>query len=322
MVNLLKRIGIVSLILAVVVMACSKVPITGRKQFSLIPDATINQLSNDQYRTFLTESKVLNGTTDAQMVRNVGQRISKAVDTYFAQQKSNATQGFKWEFNLIDSKDVNAWCMPGGKVAVYTGILPITQDENGLAVVMGHEIAHAVAQHGSERLTQGLLQQVGAVGLAIALQNRPAETRNLFMQAYGIGSTVGVMLPFSRKHETEADKLGLVFAAMAGYSPEAAVPFWQRMSKVGGAKPPEFLSTHPSDETRIRELQKYMPTAKKYYKPAPATTTNNNTTNQGTRVPSNKTNKGTNTNTNPPAKQEPKQDPPKRIKVDKLNPPK
>jgi predicted Zn-dependent protease len=304
------------------VVACSKVPITGRKQFSLIPDATINQLSNDQYRSFLGENKVITGTADANLVKDVGQRISKAVDAYFAKQKDNPTKSFKWEFNLIDSKDVNAWCMPGGKVAVYTGILPTTLDENGLAVVMGHEIAHAVAQHGSERMTQGLIQQVGAIGLAIALQNKPAQTQELFMQAYGIGTSVGVMLPFSRNHETEADKLGLVFAAMAGYDPQAAVPFWQRMNKLGGAKPPEFLSTHPSDATRIKDLQNYMPTAMKYYKKAPKispnNTTNNTTTNNSGKQPANKTTK---TNTNTPATTTPdKKDntTPKRIKVDKI----
>ncbi|QQS30635.1 MAG: M48 family metallopeptidase [Sphingobacteriales bacterium] len=302
--------------------ACSKVPITGRKQFSLIPDATINQLSNDQYRSFLGQNKVVTGTADASLVKDVGQRISKAVDSYFAKQKDNPVKGFKWEFNLIESKDVNAWCMPGGKVAVYTGILPTTMDENGLAVVMGHEIAHAVAQHGSERMTQGLIQQVGAIGLAVALQNKPAQTQELFMQAYGIGTTVGVMLPFSRNHETEADKLGLVFAAMAGYDPQAAVPFWQRMNKLGGAKPPEFLSTHPSDATRIKNLQDFMPTAMKYYKKSPNIkpnqTTNHNTTNNSGKQPANKT---TNTNTNDPATIAPNNKDntkPQRIKVNKV----
>ncbi|OWY22549.1 M48 family peptidase [Sphingobacteriales bacterium UPWRP_1] len=303
----IRQILLAGLLIAVVAAACSKVPLTGRKQFTLIPDATLNQLSNDQYRDFLSQNKVVSGTPDAQMVKNIGQRISQSVQQYLAQNKAaDRVQGFKWEFNLIDSKEVNAWCMPGGKVAVYTGLLPVTKNENALAVVMGHEIAHAIAEHGSERMTQGLLQQLGAVGLALAMQNKPAQTRDMFMQAYGIGSTVGVMLPFSRKQETEADELGLVFAAMAGYDPKEAVAFWQRMSQAGGAKPPEFLSTHPSDATRINNLQKFMPTALKYYKPGSNTGGATQTTTDGKQPAGKPT--GTNTNKNAQ---------PQRIKTEK-----
>jgi len=201
------------------------------------------------------------------MVRRVGGNIQRAVETYFAQHNlSDELDGYRWEFNLIDSKDANAWAMPGGKVVVYTGILPITKNETGLAVVMGHEIAHAVAQHGAERMSQGLLQQLGGVALSVALQNEPSTTQNLFMTAYGVGTTVGVMLPFSRTHESEADHLGLVFMAMAGYDPNAALDFWTRMAAQSGGNPPEFLSTHPSDETRIADLKKELPEAMSYYK--------------------------------------------------------
>ena len=201
-------------------------------------------------------------------MRRVGSRIASAIKTYYdGKGQTSVLEGYQWEFKLVDNKDVNAWCMPGGKVVVYTGILPITKNENALAIVLGHEIAHAVAQHGSERMSQGLLQQLGGVALQIAVANKPAETQNLFMTAYGIGSTVGALLPFSRKEETEADEYGLYFAAMAGYNPQEAVPFWERMSAAGGAKPPEFLSTHPSDKTRIAKIKSHMPQALKYYKP-------------------------------------------------------
>ena len=202
------------------------------------------------------------------MVKRVGVNIQRAVETYFAQNNlSKELKGYAWDFNLVESPEVNAWCMPGGKVVIYTGILPITQDETGLAVVMGHEIAHAIAQHGNERMSQGLLQQLGGVALSVALKDEPALTQNLFMAAYGIGTTVGVMLPFGRKHESEADRLGLIFMSMAGYNPNAAVDFWTRMSAMkGGAQPPEFLSTHPSDATRIADIKKHLPEALKYYK--------------------------------------------------------
>jgi predicted Zn-dependent protease len=249
------------------IVGCSKVPLTGRQQFSLIPESTLAQMSDSEYDAFLSKNKVIASGTDAQMVKTVGQRISQSVQTYLAQNKAaDRVKGFKWEFNLVESKEQNAWCMPGGKVAVYTGLLPVTKDETGLAIVMGHEIAHAVAQHGNERMTQGLLQQLGAIGLAVALQSKPAQTQEMFMQAYGIGSQVAVLLPFSRKQESEADQLGLIFAAMAGYDPNQAIPFWERMAKIGGAAPPELLSTHPSNSTRIADLKKYMPQALKYYK--------------------------------------------------------
>ena len=175
-------------------------------------------------------------------------------------------EGYSWEFNTVESKEANAWCMPGGKVVVYTGLLPITQNEAALAIVIGHEIAHSIARHGNERMSQAMVQQMGGMALEIALAQKPEETQNLFMTSYGIGSQVGAMLPWSRQQETEADQYGLIFSAMAGYDPQEAIPFWQRMSDQSGGNPPEFLSTHPSDETRLRKLKQFMPEALKYYK--------------------------------------------------------
>jgi predicted Zn-dependent protease len=264
--KLLKIFGPIML-LAFTVYYCSTVPITGRSQLNLIPAAEINSLSFQQYDEFLRQNKLSNDAEKTSMVKQVGTNIQRAVETYFAQHNlSKELAGYVWEFNLVESPDVNAWCMPGGKVVVYTGILPITQDATGLAVVMGHEIAHAVAQHGNERMSQGLLQQIGGVALSVALKDEPELTQNLFMTAYGVGTTVGVMLPFSRKHESEADRLGLIFMSIAGYDPNVAVDFWTRMSAMkGGAEPPEFLSTHPSDATRIGDIKKHLPEALKYY---------------------------------------------------------
>ena len=255
------------ILLALTVYYCSTVPITGRSQLSLVSASEMNAMSFQQYGEFLKESKLSSNKSSVDMVRRVGGNIQRAVETYFAQHNlSQELQGYAWEFNVVESEEVNAWCMPGGKVVVYTGILPITRDETGLAVVMGHEIAHAVAQHGAERMSQGLLQELGGVALSVALANEPAETQSLFYTAYGVGTTVGVMLPFSRTHESEADRLGLIFMAMAGYDPNAAVDFWTRMAAQSGGNPPEFLSTHPSDATRIADLKKELPEAMSYYK--------------------------------------------------------
>jgi len=254
------------LLILLTIYYCNTVPITGRKQLNIIPAAQINSLSFQQYDEFLKSNKLSNDAQATALVKKVGLNIKGAVERYFAEKNwSKQLDGYKWEFNLIESEEVNAWCMPGGKVVVYTGILPITKDETGLAVVMGHEIAHAIAQHGSERMSQGLLQQLGGLALDVALKDEPAATRELFLTAYGIGSTVGVILPYSRTHESEADRLGLIFMAMAGYNPNEAIDFWQRMANLNKAKLPEFLSTHPSDETRIANLKKYLPEALQYY---------------------------------------------------------
>jgi predicted Zn-dependent protease len=260
--------GWVVLLLGVLlVQACSTVPLTGRRQISLIPDSNMLSMSFDQYTQFLKENKLSKNMAQTEVVKRVGKRIQGAVETYFAQHNlSEELKGYAWEFNLVESKEVNAWCMPGGKVVVYTGILPITQNENGVAVVMGHEIAHAVAKHGNERMSQQLLAQMGGLALSEALQQNPKQTQALWMGVYGAGVQVGALLPFSRLHEGEADHLGLIFMAMAGYDPNGAVVFWQRMSQNAGGKPPEFLSTHPSDKTRIQKIKAEIPEAMTYFR--------------------------------------------------------
>ncbi|MCO5237564.1 MAG: M48 family metallopeptidase [Chitinophagaceae bacterium] len=250
--------------------SCTKNAITGRSQLQLLPESELQTMAKTEYQTFLTENKVVKttGSKDAEMVTRIGTRIAKAItDYYTAQNKGAVLQGYQWEFNLVDSKEVNAWCMPGGKVVVYTGILPITQNEAALAVVMGHEIAHAIAQHGNERMSQTLLAQgLGSVGSILTSGN--PTVNNIFNSVYAPGAQIGVLLPNSRKQELEADHFGLIFAAMAGYNPNEAVPFWERMSQAGGGeKPPEFLSTHPSDETRIKKVKIYAEEAMQYYKP-------------------------------------------------------
>jgi predicted Zn-dependent protease len=262
---------ILFLCLAFTLHSCQKNVVTGRKQLILVNEQELQKMSDQQYRAFLSENRVVpsSASKDAEMVRRVGSRIASAISNYLSQNgKSELLQGYKWEFNLVEAKDVNAWCMPGGKVVVYTGLLPVTQNEAGLAVVMGHEIAHAIAQHGNERMSQGLVQQMGGVALSVAVANQPAATQDLFLNAYGIGTTIGGTLPFSRKHELEADRFGLVFDAMAGYNPQEAIPFWERMAKMSaGNKPPEILSTHPSDEHRIEKVKQYVKEAMKYYHP-------------------------------------------------------
>ncbi len=253
------------------IVACSKNPLTGKSQLTLLPESELQTMAVQEYQSFLSKSKVVgvSNNRDAEMVRRVGQRITQAVEAYYAEKgMSDKLAGFKWEYNLVDDKAVNAWCMPGGKIVVYTGLLPITQNEAALAAVMGHEVSHALLQHGNQRMSQGLLQQLGGVALAVAVANKPQETQNLFMNAYGVGSTVGVMLPFSRKHELQADQYGLIWTAMAGYNPQEAIALWERMEKASnGQSPPEFLSTHPSEGRRIDELKKFMPQAMEYYRP-------------------------------------------------------
>ena len=261
--------GYVSLILFILFLSlsCSTVPITGRKQFSILPSSAMLSMSLQQYDEFLKANKISRNQEQTQMVKKVGKRIQMAVEQYFTDNNmSHELKDYKWEFNLIESKEKNAWAMPGGKVVVYEGILPITRDEAGLAVVMGHEIAHAIAKHGNERMSQGLVAQMGGMAISKALEEKPDKTKQLWMTAFGIGAQYGVILPFSRLQETEADHLGLIFMAMAGYDPNEAVEFWERMAQTkDGQVPPEFLSTHPSDETRIRKIKESIPKAKQYY---------------------------------------------------------
>ncbi len=254
--------------LTCIVVACSSVAVTGRRQLNFIPGSEMNTMSFQQYDQFLKTNKLSTNAEQTATIKRVGDRISKAVMRYMTDNNmSDRVKDFQWEFNLVESKDLNAWCMPGGKVVFYTGILPVCRDEAGIAVVMGHEVAHAIAEHGAERMSQQMLTQLGVGALSVALRDKPQQTQAMWMGAIGAGAQIGILLPFSRTHESEADKLGLVFMAMAGYDPNAAAPFWQRMSAMtGGTSQPEFLSTHPAHDTRIADITAYLPEALKYYK--------------------------------------------------------
>ncbi len=251
------------LLLGIVVVACSTNPFTGKSTLALVPNSQILPMAFQQYDQFLSENNVVTGTTDANMVKNVGQKIAAAAERYLnANGYAGYLTDYRWEYNLVNSDEVNAWCMPGGKIVVYTGILPITKNEAGLAAVMGHEVAHALANHGQQRMSASQIQQVGAVAGNIALSGN-AENQEIFNTAYGLGSSVGVMLPFSRSHETEADHIGLVLMAIAGYEPAAAAELWQRMqAQENGNTPPEILSTHPASATRIQNIQSWVSEAK------------------------------------------------------------
>ena len=249
--------------------ACTRNAITGRNQLSLVSESEIQAAAKTQYKQFLAQSNVVSASNnkDAEMVQRVGSRIANAITQYYKSKgQGSILNGYKWEFNLVQSKEVNAWCMPGGKVVVYTGILPVTQNEAALAIVLGHEITHAVAGHGKERMSQEMLAQgIGELGSGI-LGN--SKTASIFNAVYAPTAQVGVLLPNSRNQELEADHYGLIFAAMAGYNPEEAIPFWKRMQSMsGGGAPPVFLSSHPADADRIQHLQEWMPEALKYYKP-------------------------------------------------------
>lgn len=246
------------------IISCATNPLTGKKSLNFVSNSELFPSSFQQYGAFLKENKVISGTAEAKKVEAVGIRVKIAAEKYLAYLgQKEYLNGYQWEYKLIDSKEVNAWCMPGGKIVVYSGILPITKDDAGLATVMGHEVSHALANHGAQRMSAGQLQQLGAVGVAVATGSQSSEKQQMWQQYYGLGSQVGVMLPFSRSHETEADKIGLTLMAIAGYNPENAIVFWQRMSaQSNGQAPPEFMSTHPSDATRIANLKALIPEAK------------------------------------------------------------
>ncbi|MCA9395421.1 MAG: M48 family metallopeptidase [Candidatus Omnitrophica bacterium] len=248
--------------------SCATVPLTGRRQLDLLPSGTMLTLSFQQYDDFIKTNKVITGTPESRLVKEVGRRIADAVEEYLrANGQSARIANYQWEFNLVQSDEANAWCLPGGKVVVYSGLLPITQDATGLAVVMGHEIAHAVAKHGDERMSQGMIASMGTAALSVAMESSPQETQQVWMSAFGLGAQYGVMLPFSRLHESEADHLGLIFMALAGYDPAKAVNFWERMAQMkGGAGVPEFMSSHPSDRSRIQRIHEQLPEAKGYYR--------------------------------------------------------
>lgn len=258
------RILFCGFLAAALAVSCAKNPFTGKNTLALVPNSEILPSAFAQYGTFLKENKVISGTSDAAKVVNVGTKIKNAAEKWL---NANGYQGYlkdyQWEYKLVESKEVNAWCMPGGKIVVYSGILPITKDEAGLATVLGHEVSHALANHGQQRMSAGMLQQLGAVGVQAATGSKSAETQQIAMTAYGATTEIGGMLPFSRSHESEADQIGLTLMAIAGYNPEQAVVFWSRMSAAsGGQAPPEFMSTHPSDATRIANLKKLVPVAK------------------------------------------------------------
>ena len=255
-----KLILIIAIFLGVT--ACKTNPFTGKKTLNFMKNSQLFPTAFAQYDQFLTENKVVKSGSDAAMIKKVGQRIASASERWLT---ANGYEGYlkdyKWEYNLVDDENINAWAMPGGKIVFYTGILPITQTERGVAVVMGHEVAHALADHGAQRMSAGTLQQITAVAANVAIQNE--QTRNTFNQAYGIGTSVGIMLPFSRSHETEADRIGLQIMAIAGYDPAEGAELWKRMkAKSGGEAPPEFMSTHPSNDTRIANLTEWAPMAK------------------------------------------------------------
>jgi len=264
---MLKRAILISMV-GLLSYACATVAVTGRQQLTLVSNAEIIPVATQEYQEVIAKGPLSTNREQTEMVKRVGGRIQKAVEKYMGDKGlSSELSGFAWEFNLIDDpKMANAWCMPGGKVAFYTGIMPICKDESGVAVVMGHEVAHAIANHGRERMSQQMIAQLGVNTFSALMGSNPTAGQELLMQAVGAGTSVG-MLTFSRQHETEADHIGLIFTAMAGYDPNQAVSFWQRMSEMsGGGEPPEFLSTHPSHSTRIKDLKGWIPEAMGYYK--------------------------------------------------------
>ena len=247
---------------------CATVPVTGRSQLSLVPESELVALGEQNYDEFLDGVTLSQDAAKVEFVNRVGGNIARSAEKFMRDNGlADAVAGYRWEFALVqDDSTVNAFCMPGGKIAVYTGILPVARDGAGLATVMAHEVAHAIANHGGERMSQLLLAQLGGMALSRAIREKPEETRELLMMAYGIGANIGVLLPYSRQHESEADRIGLILMAQAGYDPVAAIAFWQRMAARGQGEPPEFLSTHPSHATRIEDLRTWIPEADSYYR--------------------------------------------------------
>lgn len=256
------KISLVAVFLLAI--SCAKNPFTGKSTMALVPNSQILPTAFAQYDQFLTENKVVTGTTDAKRIETIGTKIKVAAERWLnANGHASYLEGYAWEYKLVEDAQVNAWCMPGGKIVFYTGILPICKNDKGIAAVMGHEVAHALANHGQQRMSAGMLQQLGAVGTQVALGGKSAETQQIAMTAYGAATQFGGMLPFSRAHESEADMIGLTLMAIAGYNPDEAVDFWGRMAaNSGGESPPEFMSTHPSNQTRIDNIKSLIPQAK------------------------------------------------------------
>lgn len=258
------KYSLLTLFTIILILSCATNPFTGNKTLALVPNSQIFPTAFAQYNQFLSENKVLKNTANAEMITRVGQRIASASERWLdANGYKGYLKDYKWEYNLVEDKAVNAWCMPGGKIVFYTGILPIAENETAIAAIMGHEVAHALANHGQQRMSSGVLQQIGAVGVGVATSGKSTEAQEAWMTAYGVGSTVGVMLPFSRNHESQADEIGIKLMAIAGYNPEEAVELWKRMkANSGGQAPPEILSTHPSNDSRISNLTQLVPSAK------------------------------------------------------------
>jgi len=248
---------------AVLLASCATNPFTGKSTMALVPDSEIFPSSFQQYSVFISENNVVKGTADAKRIENIGNKIKNASEKWLkANGYEDYLKDYQWEYNLVQSDELNAWCMPGGKIVFYTGILPVAQTDAGIATIMGHEVAHALANHGQQRMSAAKLQQAGSAITQAAVGEKSAVTQQVAMTAYGAVTEYGGMMPFSRKHELEADKIGLILMAIAGYNPEEAIPFWQRMAAQGGGSTPEFLSTHPSNDTRIRDIQALIPEAK------------------------------------------------------------
>jgi predicted Zn-dependent protease len=256
--------SLVALFTILLYLSCATNPFTGNKTLALVPNSQIFPTSFAQYNQFLSENKVVKNTANAEMITRVGERIAAASERWLnANGFKDYLKDYKWEYHLVEDKAVNAWCMPGGKIVFYTGILPIAENETAIAAIMGHEVAHALANHGQQRMSSGVLQQIGAVGVGVATSGKSTEAQKAWMQAYGVGTTVGVTLPFSRGHESQADEIGIKLMAIAGYNPDEAVELWKRMkANSGGQAPPEFLSTHPSNDSRISNLAQLAPKAK------------------------------------------------------------
>ena len=254
--------------LVLLIAGCATVPITGRRQLSLVPHSQLVSLSAKNYKEFISKSKLSPDRRKTEMVINAGQRIAMATEDFLRENaREEGIRNYDWEFNLIeDDEQVNAFAMAGGKIAVFTGMVRVAQDEDGLATVIAHEIAHTIANHGGERTSQLLLAELGGIGLAAAIKEEPEKTKRIVLMAYGAGASLGFILPYSRLHETEADRIGLILMAKAGYDPRAAIPFWERMQAEEKRNPPEFLSTHPAPKKRIESIRQQIPQALTYYK--------------------------------------------------------
>ena len=262
---MMKYFPILFIAMSLLFSSCGSVPVTGRKQLNLVSNQEVLTISLQQYQQFIKSAPISTDKKNTALVQKVGRNIANAVETYLKNNGyADELSSYAWEFNLVKSSDVNAFCMPGGKIVVYEGILPYTQDETGLAVVLGHEVAHAVAKHANERMSQQMMTEYGTAAIGTALGGTSAGVQQAAAAAIGLGSQYGILLPYSRKQELEADKLGLIFMAMAGYNPSQAAAFWTRMSQQGTSTP-EFMSTHPSDNTRIQQIEKDLPEAMKYY---------------------------------------------------------